>query len=330
MDREVKITDADACVHCHLCQKNCAFLGKYQIDIGDVDSLRELSYHCFLCGRCSQVCPKGIDGRQIILDMRRQSVENHGGKLRENGYGMLLWEKKGYRFRNYKNIRGKSVLFPGCNFPSFFPETTRYLAGLLREKAGMGVVFDCCGKPVAELGMKGEEERILREMDKRFREAGVEEVVTLCPNCYHFLKDRLSVKLTTIYKKLEELGLGQKVSGKVQMLLPCPDREGQEMLQDIRPFLTGKIQVMEQVQCCGLGGSAGVKEPDLAGKMPEGIDRAEKFYTYCASCSGNLARKGYADAEHILLKILGRDEKPDTKRSLWNRIKSGYWKEKKV
>ncbi len=140
--------------------------------------------------------------------------------------------------------------------------------------------------------------------DQRFQEAGVEEVVMLCPNCYHFLKDRLSVKLTTIYKKLEELGLGQKVSGEAQMFLPCPERDGQEMLRDIRPFLVEKIQVTDGGQCCGLGGSAGVKEPDLAGRMPESIDRSETFYTYCASCSGNLARKGYMNTEHIYLKFL--------------------------
>lgn len=330
MKQKVKITDAGACVHCHLCQKNCAFLGKYQIDIGDVDALRKLSYHCFLCGRCSQVCPKGIDGRRIILDMRRKNVEDNGGKLREKGYGLLLWEKADYRFRNYKNIKGKSVLFPGCNFPSFFPETTRYLAGLLGEKAGMGIVFDCCGKPLAELGMQKKEDELLREMDKRLGEAGVEEVVTLCPNCYHFLEGRLSVRLITIYRKLEELGLGEKVSGQRKLFLPCPDREKQEILEDILPFLGGEAQVMQKVQCCGLGGCAGVKEPQLAARMPENVDPSEAFYTYCASCSGNLARKGYGKAEHILLKILGRDEKPATKKSLWNRIKSGYWKEKKV
>ena len=42
------IKGTDACIHCHLCQKNCAFLGKYKIDIGDADRLRELAYHCFL------------------------------------------------------------------------------------------------------------------------------------------------------------------------------------------------------------------------------------------------------------------------------------------
>ena len=57
----------------------------------------------------------------------------------------------------------------------------------------------------------------------------MEEVVTLCPNCYHFLKDRISVELTTIYKKLEELGLGQEsVRGSRRLFLPCPDRDGQE------------------------------------------------------------------------------------------------------
>ncbi len=330
MTRKVNVTDANACVHCHLCQRSCTFLEKYQIDIGDVDSLRKLAYHCFLCGRCSQVCPKGIDGRQIILNMRRENVEDNGGKIREKGYGMLLWEKKDYRFRNYKNIRGKSVLFPGCNFPSFFPETTRYLARLLKERDGMGVVFDCCGKPVAELGMKKEEERILCEMDKRFQKAGVEEVVILCPNCYHFLKDRLSVKLVTIYKKLEQLGLGKKIEGEAKLFLPCPEWDEKGMLQDIRPFLKEEIQVMKKGQCCGLGGSARVKEPVLAGKMPGKIDQCDRFYTYCASCSGNLARKGYENTNHILLKILESEEKPDIGKSLWNRIKSGYWKEKEV
>lgn len=66
----------------------------------------------------------------------------------------------------------------------------------------MGVVFDCYIEPVSELGMK-KEERILHEMDKRFQVTGVEEVVTLCSNCYHSLKDWFSGKLITIYKKLE-------------------------------------------------------------------------------------------------------------------------------
>ena len=57
-------------------------------------------------------------------------------------------------------------------------------------------VFDCCGKPLAELGLVAEEERILRELDTRFRDSKIQEIVTLCPNCFHFLKGRLHVKVT--------------------------------------------------------------------------------------------------------------------------------------
>lgn len=318
---------AEACIHCHLCRKNCAFLEKYKIDIGDTEKLRELAMHCFLCGRCTEVCPEGIDGREIILEMRRRTAASNGGRLREKGYSMLLWEKSDYRFRNYKNAGGKSVLFTGCNFPSFYPETTKYLAGLLREKADMGIVFDCCGKPVAELGLEEEERRIISEMNQRLDRLGVEEVVMLCPNCYYFLKGRLHAEVTDIYSKLSELNIGEKISEKRMIFPPCPDRRKREILGKIRPFLPGDPELVENVQCCGLGGCAGAKEPDLSLKMTEALDKDKAIYTYCASCSGAFTRKGYK-AEHLLVKILGREEKPDVKKSLLNRVKSGYWREK--
>ena len=50
----------EACTHCHVCQNQCEFLKKYGIDIGDTEKLKELSYHCFLCGKCTEVCPENI------------------------------------------------------------------------------------------------------------------------------------------------------------------------------------------------------------------------------------------------------------------------------
>ena len=144
------------CIHCHKCRKHCTFLQKYQMDIGDTDKLKELAYHCFLCGKCTEVCPVGIDGRAYILNLRRESKRPEAEK-KEKGYGLILWEKRNYRYRNYKHAEGKSVLFPGCNFPSFYPQTTKMLTELL-GKYGIGVVYDCCGKPIAELGYREDEE----------------------------------------------------------------------------------------------------------------------------------------------------------------------------
>lgn len=84
----------EACTHCHVCQNQCEFLKKYGIDIGDTEKLKELSYHCFLCGKCTEVCPENIDGREYILNLRREKVEKSGGTLEEKGYGMLLKKKK--------------------------------------------------------------------------------------------------------------------------------------------------------------------------------------------------------------------------------------------
>ena len=100
----------EACTHCHVCQNQCEFLKKYGIDIGDTEKLKELSYHCFLCGKCTEVCPENIDGREYILNLRREKVEKSGGTLEEKGYGMLLKEKKDYIYRNYRHAQGEIIV----------------------------------------------------------------------------------------------------------------------------------------------------------------------------------------------------------------------------
>ena len=323
--KENKSVDENACVHCGVCQKNCVFLKKYGIDIGDTEKLEELAYHCCLCGKCTEVCPIGIDGRQKILQIRRQKVKENNNKIPEKGYGMLKIEKERYLFRNYKNLSGKSVLFPGCNFPSFYPKTTRYLAETLKEKAGIGMVFDCCGKPIAELGMEDRENQIIEKIQTKLTEQGVEEIITLCPNCYAFLQPRLDIRVVSIYEKLAEFGIGKKIEQRLTVFTPCPDREDGAMLETIKYYLSQQPEQLKNIQCCGLGGCAAGKEPELADEMLESLDRNDKIYTYCASCAGNLVRRGYERTEHLLIEILGTKERPDTHKSLLNRMKTKYW-----
>ena len=287
----------EACTHCHVCQNQCEFLKKYGIDIGDTEKLKELSYHCFLCGKCTEVCPENIDGREYILNLRREKVEKSGGTLEEKGYGMLLKEKKDYIYRNYRHAQGESILFPGCNFPSFYPKTTKRLVNELK-KYGIGVAYDCCGKPIVELGMKEDEKRIISQIQSELHKRKIKEVIMLCPNCYAYLKPRMEeVKVVSIYEKLEEFEIGKK------NLFP-----------------------IEEVQCCGLGGCAPVKEPELAKNMGTALKNSggQKIYSYCASCAGNLNRNGCKNVTHILTEILETDEKADTGKSMLNRMKTKF------
>lgn len=317
----------DGCLHCRKCTKICAFLQKYGIDLAGLAKRPDLAYHCFLCGKCAQKCPIGIDGRKVALSLRQARVQETGGKVPEKGYGLLLAEKKDYKFRNYRGGKKKSVLFPGCNFPAFFPEATQHLIMLLREHAQMGVVFDCCGKPVSELGMVKDEQRIVEGITMRLSASGVEELVMLCPNCYCYLKPRLAIPVVSIYEKLTALGLGSPVeSARFPLFVPCPDRASGILKSHIQPFLRGEVEPLAG-QCCGWGGGAAVQEPEMARGFAEKFRGLPVIYTYCASCAGSLRRAGCADVRHVLPEILGQREPfPQGGRSLLNRARFRFFR----
>ena len=187
------------------------------------------------------------------------------------------------------------------------------------------MVFDCCGKPIAELGMEDRENQIIEKIQTKLTEQGVEEIITLCPNCYAFLQPRLDIRVVSIYEKLAEFGIGKKIEQRLTVFTPCPDREDGAMLETIKYYLSQQPEQLKNIQCCGLGGCAAGKEPELADEMLESLDRNDKIYTYCASCAGNLVRRGYERTEHLLIEILGTKERPDTHKSLLNRMKTKYW-----
>ena len=66
-------------------------------------------------------------------------------------------------------------------------------------------------------------------------------------------------------------------------------------------------------------------EPELAKGFAEKVKECtETVYTYCGSCAGNLTRNGCRQVRHILPEILGTSEKPDTVKSLINRMRTKY------
>lgn len=311
----------DKCIHCHKCRTNCDFLSKYGIDICDTEKLKELAYHCFLCGRCTAVCPVGIDGRAIIMDMRRERAATDEKSQIEKTYKGLIAEKRDYKFRNWKHVTSGTIFFPGCNFPSMYPKTNNALAKLFEEH-GIGTVYECCGKPIGELGLAYDEDMIISNIRERLASAGVKEVVTACPNCKDFFGDRLGIKVNSVYKKLAELGAGSKLEGDLEFYLPCPDRTVRKWVEDIRPFITGEIAINDSAQCCGLGGSAMVHEKELADGFVKKLgDSTDKhIYTYCASCMGRFRRTGLKSIDHALPIIMGTNEQPDTGKSYLNRV----------
>ena len=134
---------------------------------------------------------------------------------------------------------------------------------------------------------------------------------------------KLSVPVISIYEKLQELGLGNRIMEEQNIFLPCPEREKRELLKQIRSFLTAEPKILSSANCCGLGGCAALKEPELAGQMAKSAGSIQNTSVYCASCAGNLTRAGGKNIKHLLVQILGREEVPDVRHSLWNRVRAG-------
>ena len=152
----------------------------------------------------------------------------------------------------------------------------------------------------------------------------------VCPNCYYFLKNKLDVNIVSIYDKLDELHIGQKIQkGHIPMYYPCPDRSRKEMMSGIRKFLPEtECDAYADVQCCGLGGCASCKEKEIAGQFTEHAKKNEnkELYTYCASCVSNFRRNGYMETYHVLPLILGVEEEvPLGIQPFFNRAKH-KWK----
>lgn len=99
------------------------------------------------------------------------------------------------------------------------------------------------------------------------------------------------------------------------------------MFCDLSKYLKGEVtEPFGDVQCCGLGGCAGVTEPELSREMAESVKGCgEELYTYCASCISNFRRKGMKQAYHLLPLILGVEEEvPLGIRPFMNRVRRKF------
>ena len=166
-------------------------------------------------------------------------------------------------------------------------------------------------------------------MAESLEKLGIEEIVVLCPNCYHFLKPRLEIPVVSIYEKLHELGLGNIIQEEtVNLFVPCPDKATLEMERSLLSFIPGEWENIKGIQCCGLGGCASGKEPEISASFAANLKEKNcpNVYTYCASCAGKLRRSGVKNVHHVLVDILGTGEQSELSlKSIWNRARHKFF-----
>lgn len=261
---------------------------------------------------------------------------------------LAVLEKTNYLFKNWRHARAGSVVFPGCGFPSFFPETLRALESALGRVPDVGFAYDCCGLPLSGLVSDAAAGRELDRVNTRLSRVGAREVVALCPNCSLAFDGALSCGLTTIYAKLRELARAGFVSVRTvgspgAVFVPCPDREARAWLSDLEPFLGAGVFASSCNTCCGAAfelGSPAASDAaarrvlaSIAGECAARGIEEPIVYVYCASCAGKLerARRACKDEAcrrvrvvHALSALLGVEETPAVSLSVFNRARKAW------
>lgn len=326
------------CNGCRSCSDACELLAEMSNSPGELAQrgvgLYE-AYSCFLCDRCSALCPLELRPSAVFAARRARAAEENEIDVEE--YGYLLPDSSDNIMRLYRSYYGieyrdlepkesaATCFFPGCTLMTYSPLLTRRVYERLRAEAGCeGLIADCCGKLLNQMGLLARAEEASDGLAKKIKSLGVERLIAACPGCYYHLREIFGEKLevVTIYEVLDFEANPSKERIICTIHDSCPDRFEGIFARQVRRLLKGcgySVVEMEssgsEAPCCGSGGQVSHFRPELAERLVSNrLSEAEKtgadfLVAYCLSCVLNFAMRPSAlKARHVLNLLLGCDE----------------------
>lgn len=150
--------------------------------------IEQISDKCLLCGKCSAVCPVGVEGDKIRIAQR--STRRY-----EIGHDYSAIDPKGLA-SGMENGR-KVLYFMGC-MTSLTPAIGRAMTAIMDKASEDYTVMDqdggiCCGRPMLIAGRKDAAEEMIRKNTEIIRSSGASILLVNCPICYRIFKENYSL-----------------------------------------------------------------------------------------------------------------------------------------
>lgn len=280
----------------------------------ELRAFSETVFRCTLCGSCQEVCPVGIELKELWhlvrrdlvdsdaypqeIDMIRENLEESHNVFGENNEERAEWveDMPEAPDHGYLKKRAEVVYFTGC-VSAFFPLAQRIpmtLAKILDaaevEFALLGEDEWCCGFPLLGAGLREQMDGLIEHNLKAVRARGAKQVIFACPSCYRMWQEyyprEFEIYHVTQYIK-QLVTTGQLPLKAIDLTVtyhdPCDLGRGSREYDAPRKLICAipgvKLVEMahnrENCLCCGGGGNLEMIDSRLSGEIAKAkIDEA--------------------------------------------------------
>ncbi|MBR3896034.1 MAG: (Fe-S)-binding protein [Bacteroidaceae bacterium] len=162
--------------------KNTTVYLNRQIKRNSQKRIERISDKCLLCGKCSAVCPVGVEGDKIRIVQR--SARKYGISP---DYSMI-------DEREFVKQEGRRVLyFAGC-MTHLTPSIKKSLLSILNKVGEDFSIMDeeggiCCGRPMMMAGRKDAAQQMMEKNTNIIASSGASVLLLSCPICYRIFKN---------------------------------------------------------------------------------------------------------------------------------------------
>lgn len=160
--------------------------------------IEEISDKCLLCGKCTALCPVGVEGDRMRIaqrSIRKYNLSPDYSNIDEN---MLLERCNKFVSSTNNDVSStqnqKVLYFAGC-MTALTPVISKSTQSVLQKA---GIKFEmmdkdggiCCGRPILMAGRKEQAEEMVTKNTAIIKASGADTLLLSCPICYKIFKEK--------------------------------------------------------------------------------------------------------------------------------------------
>lgn len=164
--------------------------------------IEEISDKCLLCGKCTAVCPVGVEGDKMRIAQRSARHYNLCPDYSNIDANSLRNSLNNFVTESNNNVlptdNEKVLYFQGC-ITNLTPVISRSLTSILKKASVNYEIMDkdgglCCGRPMWMAGRLEQARQMVEKNREIIISSGATILLLSCPICYKIFKERYKLE----------------------------------------------------------------------------------------------------------------------------------------